>query len=365
MNERWDSLRLLTPNWQSRLPGFAYGGPDPDGFMTMPEIAAFLSDYAQGAPLETGTTVRSVRAEGRGYRVETNRGDWLAQAVVMATGACRRAQVPACASAAPLAQITPLDYKSPAQLGRGGVLVVGASATGIQLAAEIAAAGHEVMLAAGHHIRMPRHYRGRDIQWWMDRTGTNHVTTDQIDDVDRARRVPSLQLTGSRAAQFTDLNALQAQGIEITGRLADIREGRAVFSGSLANACALSDLKMNRLLREIDAWAEIHAPDAGPPESFAPTLTPSSPRLSASLTDGRFRTILWATGYAPDFGWLDLPVFDRKGRLVHDDGHVAPGLYVLGLPFQRRRMSALIDGVGADAAEIADHLTETRLFRAA
>ncbi|QKV17363.1 NAD(P)-binding domain-containing protein [Oricola thermophila] len=363
--ERWDSLRLLTPNWQSRLPGFAYAGPDPDGFMSMPEIVGYLGDYAaaSAAPVEPFTTVRSVTAEGGGYRVSTDRGEWSCRNLVIATGACAVANVPALAAGLPgdILQLTPFGYRGPGQLPPGGVLVVGASATGVQLADEIRAAGHEVTLAAGEHIRMPRHYRGRDIQWWMERAGIHGTTIDEVDDIDRARRVPSLQLVGSSARQFLDLNALQGDGIEIVGRLAGIRDGRVLFSGALANHCALSDLKMNRLLAALDDWALQEGLDGlDPAERFDPTACPSAPRLACDLSRGRYRTVIWATGFRPDYAWLHLPVFDARGRLAHRGGHVLPGLYVLGLPFMRRRNSALIDGVGADAEVLADHITRTR-----
>ncbi|MDW4551676.1 NAD(P)-binding domain-containing protein [Defluviimonas sp. D31] len=360
-HERWDSLRLLTPNWQSRLPGFAYQGDDPDGFMTMPEVSRFLNDYAAAshAPIEDRTRVLSVTRHGDVYRVATDRGDWTCGTLILATGACSMASVPRFAAEIPdrIEQITALDYRNPDQLAPGGVLVVGASATGVQLAAEIRAAGHEVILSAGEHIRMPRHYRGRDIQWWMDRAGIHSTRIDEVDDIDRARRVPSLQLIGSPVQRFCDLNSLAEQGVEIVGRLSAIRDRAALFSGALHNHCALSDLKMNRLLETFDAWAKgAGITGIGPIERFAATPCPASSRLMLYLGSGHARTILWATGYKPDYNWLHLPVFDRKGRLMHREGLVAPGLYVLGLPFLRRRNSALIDGVGADATAIADHI---------
>lgn len=256
--ERWDSLRLLTPNWHGRLPGHAYAGADPDGFMNMPDVIRYLEAYADvsRAPIEPGVRVNTLTAEGYGYRVETNKGSWRADHVFIATGACNIASVPAFARALPphIAQLTPIDYKAPAQLRPGGVLVVGGSATGVQLAAELRAAGHDVILSTGEHIRMPRRYRGRDIQWWMDVTGLHATPISEVDNIDRVRRLPSLQLTGTKDLQFTDLNALQAQGVEITGRLATVQDGVAKFSGALANHCALSDLKMNRLLDALDAW---------------------------------------------------------------------------------------------------------------
>ena len=364
-HDRWDSLRLLTPNWQSRLPGFAYSGPNPDGFMTMPEITDYLCDYATASavPVEARTTVLSVTAEGGGYRVSTDRGDWRCDNLIVATGACNIATVPAVAAGLPdtILQLTPFQYRNPGQLPDGGVLIVGASATGVQLADEIRAAGHDVTLAAGEHIRMPRHYRGLDIQWWMEHAGIHAVTVDEVDDAERARRVPSLQLAGSSERQFLDLNALQRAGVEIVGRFVGISDGIAQFSGSLANHCAMSDLKMNRLLAALDQWGEHQVLcELPPPERFEPTACPAAPRLTCDLSRGRFATVIWATGFRPDHSWLHLPVFDAKGRLNHRGGHIAPGLYALGLPFMRRRNSALIDGVGEDAEWLADHIVETR-----
>lgn len=361
--ERWDSLRLLTPNWQSRLPGYRYDGDDPDGFRTMPEVVDFIAGYARAidAPVRTGTAVISVRQEGDGYRVATDRGDWLCRAVVLATGACNVPHVPAVAAAVPpgIVTLTAMQYRNPDRLPEGGVLVVGGSATGVQLADEIHRSGRPVTLAVGEHIRVPRSYRGRDIQWWMDAAGVLDERWDQVEDIERARRVPSLQLVGTPDRQTLDLNALTAIGVRLVGRLAGIGDGRAQFSGALRNLCALSDLKMGRLLDGFDQWAAEQGIDGavGPIERPAPTQVPDAPPLLASLTDGSIRSILWCTGYRPDYSWLEVPVLDRKGRLHHDGGVVAaPGLYVMGLQFQRRRKSALIDGAGDDARELSAHL---------
>jgi putative flavoprotein involved in K+ transport len=368
--ERWDSLRLLTPNWQSRLPGHTYSGADPDRYMSSGEVVGFLRHYAaaSAAPIETGVTVTSVTWDAGSYIVTTDKGIWRAANVVLASGACNRTSIPSFAKDIPdhIAQISPLSYRNASELPKGGVLVVGASATGVQLAAEIQASGRPVTLAAGNHIRMPRHYRGRDIQWWMEHSGLLSAKMDAVDDINRARAVPSLQLVGDRTRRFLDLTALQDQGVEIAGRLAGLREARFMFSGALANAVALSDLKMNRALSQMDAWARkigLPVPDA--PERFAPTRLPDKPRLTLDLSAGAIATIIWATGFEPDYSWLHLPVFDGKGRLQHDSGVVAPGLYALGLPFMRTRKSTLLDGVGDDARWLARHITATAGRRAA
>ncbi len=351
--QRWDSLRLLTPNWMTRLPGYQYRGADPDGYLSARGVAAMLADYARAsaAPVRAGTTVTSVRAARGGYVVQTDQGVWHAPTVVLASGAAAVPARPGLARLVPpgITSLTPADYRNPDGLPPGGVLVVGASASGVQLADELHRSGRPVTLAVGEHVRMPRTYRGRDILWWLDASGVLDQRYDEVDDLVRARNVPSMQLIGS-PGRTVDLNALSSAGVRLAGRLAGIQDGIAQFSGSLPNVCALADLKLGRLLNTIDAWAGA----AG--ERFAPTVV-SSPPLGLDLRSGEISTIVWATGYRPDLSWLDVPVLDRKGQVVHDGGVTAcPGLYLIGLPFLLRRKSTLIDGAAGDAAELTAHL---------
>lgn len=359
--ERWDSLKLLTPNWQTRLPGQAYSGPDPDGFSPVSELIRFLDDYAgkTGAPVHTNTRVTSVGREQGHYRITTDRGNWLCRAVVVATGACNTPSIPAVAADAPgnIAQLTPQDYRAPDQMDAGGVLIVGASATGVQLADELLRAGHEVTVAVGEHVRMPRRYRGHDIAHWLDRCGIYDERYDEIDDITRGRRLPSPQLVGSNEAPILDLNSLTSRGATLTGRLMNVCNGVAQFSGSLRNVCALADLKMNRLLGTIDETADL---DGAPPgERFAATRVDDAPILALDFERASIRTIIWATGFRPDYSWLDVPVLDRKGRLQHDGGIVAsPGMYAIGLPLMRRRKSSFIFGIEDDAHDISAFVVE-------
>lgn len=362
--ERWDSLRLLTPNWQSRLPGYPYEGADPDGFMTMPEIVARISGYAAAiaAPVRTHAAVTSVSRVDGGYRIATGSGELRCRSVVLASGAANTPRVPGLRAAVPpeILCLTPFEYRNPQQLPRGGVLVVGASATGVQLADEIQRAGRPVTIAVGEHVRLPRSYRGRDVLWWMEASGVWSQRYDEIDEIERARRLPSPQLVGTPEHASLDLNVLRAAGVEIVGRLAAIRDGRALFSGGLANQFALADLKMNRLLGTFDDWARSQAPqpEVGPPERFEPTRAPSHPRLSLDLRSGEIRSIVWATGFRPDYRWLEVPVLDRNGELRHDGGVVrqAPGMYAMGLPVLRRRKSTFIIGAEDDARDVVGHL---------
>ncbi len=371
--ERWDSLRLLTPNWQSRLPGFAYGGDDPDGYMDMASVIGFLKDYAShvDAPVRTGTTVTAVRSADDGYDVETDRGAWRCASVVLANGPANVPSVPRVGEGLPpgIASLTSMDYRNPGQLAEGGVLMVGASATGIQLAHEILRAGRRVVLSVGEHVRVPRLYRGRDIKWWMDTTGLMDMLYTEVDDIRRARRLPSLQLVGTPERMTLDLNALREAGAALIGRIAGIRGGTAQFSGSLRNMCALADLKMNRLLNTIDEWVTENGMDDAfpPPHRFPRTEIGDDPPLEMDLEAEGIRTVVWATGYRPDYSWLEVPVLDRKGLVRHDGGVVAdaPGMYLMGMPFMRRRKSSFIDGAGDDARDLAAHLHATLGRRAA
>src|SRR5258708_3793430 len=282
------------------------------------------------ARVETRTNVTSLVRDDSGYIVTTDQGEWRSRAVVLAAGACNIAGVPPCAAAVPaqIHTLTPMQYRNPDQLPSGGVLVVGASATGIQLAHEIHRSGRPVTLCVG-------------------------------DDIARARGVPSMQLVGSPERMTLDLNTLSDIGVKLVGRLAGIRDGKAQFSGALRNQCALSDLKMNRLLDTIDQWAAHNGLD-GEIEALSrlvPTHVEDSPPLGLDLASGEIKTILWATGYRPDYSWLHVPVLDRKGHVRHDGGITpSPGLYLMGMQFLRRRKSALIDGAGDDARDLSAHL---------
>jgi len=361
--ERWDSLRLLTPNYLSRLPGYQYVGEDRDGYMSMQEVVAFIDGFAEfaRAPVKTGTEVTSVAATGNGYHVITNKGEWITRAVVIASGAFNLPTVPAVSAAIPntVRQITTRDYRNPNALEDGGVLIVGASATGLQLADEIHDSGRPVTVAVGEHVRMPRVYRGYDIQRWMERVGLLDESYETVDDIRRARRVPSPQLVGSDNRVTLDLNRLTDKGVRLAGRLAGMRDGTAQFSGSLRNVCALADLKQGRMLDAIDTWIDEKglAQELEPARRFAPTAVNGSSSLGLDLKSGEIRTMVWATGYRPDYSWLQVPVLDRKGQILHDGGvAAAPGMYVMGLPFLRRRKSSFIHGAEDDARDLSEHL---------
>jgi putative flavoprotein involved in K+ transport len=369
-SERWDSLRLLTPNWQSRLPGRRYEGPDPDGYMTSAQVVSFLDGYARAiaAPVEQGTTVTSVSPSPLGYRVVTDRGAWDARAVVLATGYCDVPLVPPAATglSPQIVQLVPSRYRRPSDLPQGGVLVVGASSTGIQLADEIHASGRPVTLAVGRHTRLPRTYRGRDILWWLDAMGLFDEGLADVHDLAASRAQPSLQLVGRPDRATLDLPLLQARGVRLTGRLVRAAGTCVAFEDDLVAHTAAADARLARLLARVDAFAERRGLDQAPAEPFLPFLWPrESPRAIDLAAEG-IRSIVWATGFLRRYPWLEVPgVLDGRGELRHEGGvTAAPGLYAMGLYFMRRRKSSFIDGVGDDARDLAEQLAG-RLRRAA
>jgi putative flavoprotein involved in K+ transport len=367
-SERWDSLHLLTPRWQSRLPGWSYLGPDPDGYMTRVEVTRYLEDYSRSfsAPVHVGAAVTAVERDHAGFRVETTDGSWHAASVVIATGHCDLPTVPAIAAAlAPdVVQVVPAAYRQPGQLPDGPVLVVGASSTGIQLAFEIERSGRHVTLAVGGHTRLPRQYRGLDIMAWLDTMGVLSETASQVWDVAASREEPSLQLIGDEGHRSLDLGVLQEQGVRIVGRVLDVRRGQLSLANDLAESIGHAEAKMHHLLDRVDRFIDVSGLTPSFPASARPRPVPVPESPDAlDLSQASIRTVVWATGYRREYPWLHVPVLDDRGELRHEGGITPePGLYALGLYFMRRRNSSFLDGVGADAADLADDI-ERRLLR--
>ena len=293
--------------------------------MTMPEVIEFIDRYAStvDAPVRTGTTVTDVRSVDGGYRVTTDQGAWEAPTVMLASGgsACH---LPDLAADAPdsVEVISPLDYRRPDQLPTGG------SSWSARRRPESSSRTRSTgrggrSLCVGEHVRMPRLYRGRDVTWWMRMAGVWDERYDEIDDLVRGRNIPSPQLVGTPDRATLDLNALTAQGVALVGRLGAIRDGVALFSGSLRNVCSLADLKLGRLLDRFDEWALGSGVDGDvDPRTAWSRLVSTSSRRSRWISAREIAAIVWATGFRSDYSWLQVPVLDRKGRLRHDGGVV-------------------------------------------
>lgn len=366
--ERWDSLHLLTPSWMTRLPGWSYTGPDPDGFLSAGQFVGLLDTYAAsfGAPVIESVRVLSIAATGddvRRYQVDTTQGTWHARNVVIATGPHGSPYVPDALSGLDgVDVVTSNNYRNPEQLGRGGVLVVGASASGVQIADELSRAGREVTLAVGRHTRIPRRYRGMDIFWWLETTGRLARTIDEVSDPEAARRETSLQLVGrndpSRAPEDLDLGVLQARGVRLVGRLESADGHRARFRDDLSASVGAADLAVYRLLDRIDRFVD----RAGLADQVwggrwpRPVVVPEAPERLDLRAEG-IDTVLVAAGYRQDHPWLRMPITNADGSFRQHRGVTpAPGVYVVGQRFQHRRDSGYIDGARHDAHSVVEHL---------
>lgn len=357
-SERWESLTLLTPAWASTLPGQAIAG-DPDSFLTRRGFLAGLEDYAASfaAPVAEGVTVVGVDQSAHGFRVSTSRGAWSARNVVVATGDCDLPLLPDAVRAVPpgVLSLHSSRYVAPDRLPEGGVLVVGAGPTGQQLALELARTGRVVAIAVGRHARLPRRYRGRDVWGWIDELGDFDVTIDAVPDPVAARRAPSVPLTGMNGGEDLDLGVLQRAGVAVSGRLEGFAGDRALFGSGLEADMADADRRMRRTLDRIDALAG----STGTSWVTVPAIDVPSPLSELDLGASGVRTVIWATGYRRSYPWLRVPALDVRGEILQRHGVTAvPGLFTLGLKFQRRRRSHFINGVGSDAAWVAERIVD-------
>ncbi|MFL6166634.1 MAG: NAD(P)-binding domain-containing protein [Ornithinibacter sp.] len=367
-SERWDSLHLLTPNWMTRLPGWHVGGGDPDGFMSAAGFVDHLEGYAAsfGAPVVGDTTVEDLRGHpAGGYRLATDRGSWQTRRVVIATGPHGSARLPAGLrrGSVPAEVVSANDYRSPAQLAAGGVLVVGASSSGAQIADELARAGRDVVLSVGRHTRMPRRYRGADVFTWLERTGRLARTIDDVPDPAAARREPSLQLVGrpatdDRLAMDLDLRTLQAAGVRLAGRFEGLTGRSARFRPDLEDTVTAAEVRLHRFLGAVDA----HVTAAGLEGRIPPAARPARPLPGSAPTEldllrEGITTVVVAAGYRPELSWLSLPILGRDGAIEQTRGlTAAPGVYVVGQRFQHRRDSGWIHGARHDARSVVHHL---------
>ena len=364
---RWDSLVANGPAWHDRFPNLEFDDLDPDAFASKDQVADYFVAYARkfDAPIRTGVEVTKVsRNAGRqGFTIETSEGTIEANRVVVATGPFQRPIIPPIApKAGNLAQIHSAEYRNPEQLPAGAVLVVGAGSSGVQIADELQRAGRQVYLSVGPHDRPPRAYRGRDFCWWLGvlgewdaevmRPGREHVT---------------IAVSGARGGHTVDFRRLAHQGGTLVGLTKSFDDGMATFEADLAVNIARGDENYLSLLNAADAYVARNGLDL--PEDPEARIIPADPAcmthpiLDLDLARANVTSIIWATGYAVDFSWLNVNAFDEKGKPKHQRGvSREPGIYFLGLPWLSRRGSAFIWGVWHDARHIADHIVTQRKY---
>lgn len=366
---RWDSLVANGPAWHDRFPNLEFSGIDPDAFPSRDRVAEYFVEYAKmiDAPIRCGVEVTEVtRMDGRrGFRAQTSAGVIEADSVVAATGPFQRPVIPAIVPAeADLVQLHSIDYRNPAQLPDGAVLVVGAGSSGGQIADELLRSGRQVYLSVGPHDRPPRSYRGRDFVWWLGvlgkwdaaalAPGTEHVT---------------ISVSGARGGHTVDFRRLANEGMHLVGLTRDFRDGVLTFAADLADNVARGDANYLSLLDEADAWVARNGYDL-PEEPQARIIDPdppcmTEPLLELDLAAAGVTSIIWATGFALDYSWLKVDAFDEAGKPRHQRGVSSePGVYFLGLPWQSRRGSSFIWGVWHDASFIADQILIQRQYMA-
>ena len=364
-SERWDSLTLLTPNWLNRLDGGS-AHEAPEGFLSRAGFARYLNDHPRRPYVHEHVEVVGVEPWRGGFVVVTDAAAWRARNVVLATGDCAVPRIPPVAVSAPawIRQLPSSRYRNPVQLAPGGVLVIGAGSSGQQIAAELRRAGRDVVLAVGRHVRAARRYRGRDIWHWLDRLGDLEVSIDDVPDPDAARQTPALPLSGANGGEQLDLDVLQRLGVTITGRFEGFQDARVSFADDLDANVADAEQRLQRLLDRIDAHVEETLPEWPHEAQRLRAVRIERQPDGIDLGARGIANVIWATGYRREYPWLHAPALDEAGELVHRHGITdVPGLYALGLRFQRRRSSHFIGGVGADAAFLAGEIGARRAVR--
>lgn len=360
-SERWDSLVANGPAWHDRFPNMTFEDTAPDGFAGKDSIVGYFEAYAKqiNAPIRCGVEVITLsrKPDGSGFIAETSHGRIEAKNVVAATGPFQKPVIPPVVPKdCGITQIHSASYRNPVELPEGGVLVIGAGSSGVQIADELARSGRKVHLAVGPHNRPPRRYRGKDFVWWLGALGLWNMETP-----DPSTEHVTIAVSGARGGHTVDFRDLAAQGITLVGRAQSYGNGIMHFAPDLAKNIAMGDADYLSVLDAADAYIEregLDLPDE--PEARRIGAEPdcvSNPILDLDLARAGITTIIWATGYALDFGWLNLDVMDERGRPAHQRGVSAvPGFYFLGLAWLSRRASPFIWGVWHDARYIAEHI---------
>ncbi len=359
---RWDSFCLVTPNWSVQLPGAKYAGRDPDGYMPLAELVDYFQAWADSfeAPLEPNTPVTSVEADGGEFILSLPSGKLKARRIVVASGGYQRAHRPAGSEQIPddVHQILAEEYHNPASLPPGAVLVVGSGQTGCQLAEELHEAGRKVFIACGRCPWAPRRVEGRDIVWWAIHSGFLDRTPDKLPSP-MARLVGNIVTTGHGGGHDLHLRTLHEMGVELLGHFGGAEQRKLRFAEDLAASADFGDARLSDLSKFIDAYC-VASGITQPTVDVPPPLRIDT-RTELDIAQEGIGTVIWTSGYRPDYGWVKFPVFDDMGFPVQTDGRTkVPGLYFMGVHWMRKNSSAILYGVGEDAEVVSRHIVESR-----
>jgi len=361
-SRRWDSFCLVTPNWTVQLPGAAYAGAEPDGFMPLAELIDHFEAWAGSfdAPVEEGCAVTALESDGSGFLISSQSTDLRARTVVVATGAYQRAFLPASASALPrdVVQLFAEEYTNPGALPPGAVLIVGSGQTGCQLAEEIHQSGRRVFLACGRCVWVPRRLQGRDILYWMIESGFMDRTPDKLPSP-MARLLGNPQATGHDGGRDLNFRVLHEEGVELLGRYVGADGSRLEFADDLGASVDFGDARLTDLMKFVEADCATRG--ITPPTLEMPPPLRISTRTELDITREGIGSVIWTSGYRPDYGWVKFPVFDDMGFPVQTDGATkVPGLYFMGVHWMRKGKSSILYGVGEDAEVVARQIVEAR-----
>jgi putative flavoprotein involved in K+ transport len=361
-SRRWDSFCLVTPNWTVQLPGAKYAGPEPDGFMPLAELIDHFDSWASSfdAPVEQGCAVTALEADGDGFLITAQAGDLRARNVVVATGAYQRAFRPASGEELPndVVQLFAEEYSNPGALPPGAVLVIGSGQTGCQLAEEIHTSGRKVFLACGRCVWVPRRLQGRDILHWMIESGFMDRTPDKLPSP-MARLLGNPQATGHDGGRDLNFRVLHAMGVELLGRYLGAEGSTVRFADDLAASVDFGDARLGDLMK----FVEVDCSTRGitPPTLEMPPPLRINPRTELDIAKDGIGSVIWTSGYRPDYGWVKVPVFDEMGFPVQAEGATqVPGLYFMGVHWMRKGKSAILYGVGEDAEVVTKQIVEAR-----
>lgn len=365
---RWDNFTLVTPNWHCRLPGYAYDGPDPDGFMTRDEVVAWLGGWLEtfDAPIRTHTRVTRLRQiDSATFELTLQSGGHIellqCDQVVVATGGYPLPVIPPYASTLDpsVHQVHSEEYFTPEELPDGAVLVVGSGQSGAQIAEDLHLAGRQVHLAVGSAPRVARRYRGRDCMTWLAEMGLYDTPTAQYPGGKAAQEKTNHYVTGRDGGRDVDLRQFATEGMHLYGSLTGGKDSGLTFAPTLRSALDKADSVYNSICADIDRYIDAREIQAPPPSRYEPVWQPDAEPTHLDLIESGVTSIVWAIGFRPDYRWIEASAFDGGGRPMQTRGITqVPGLSFIGLPWMHTWGSGRFLGIDADAKYVADSIVE-------